>query len=137
LVIPLAGVAWLEEFEGTKVQRTGSQLVVQYHDEILALLRLSGVLPEWLREPCRSEKCDAGPRGDRIHGVVCTARGRSIGLVVDRILDIVNVRSEGSRIRSREGLLGSVAIQGRVSKLDVAGIIRAIDPSFFDESAAA
>jgi two-component system chemotaxis sensor kinase CheA len=137
LAIPLPVVARLEEFECTQVQRSGSQLVVQYHDGILPLLHLSGVLPEWLREPQRSEECDADPRSGRIHVVVCTARGRSIGLVVDRILDIVNVSLEGSRVKSREGMLGSVVIQGRVNKLDVAGIIRAIDPGFSDESAAA
>ena len=53
--------------------------------------------------------------------------GRTIGIVVDRILDIVEDKLEVRRGVARHGLLGSAVIQQKVTDLlDVRGIVRTV-----------
>ena len=70
--------------------------------------------------------------------VVYSEQGRSVGLVVERILDIVE-ETLGEKLRGgRPGILGSAVIAGKVTDLlDVHGVIRATDPHFFDITNAA
>jgi two-component system chemotaxis sensor kinase CheA len=66
--------------------------------------------------------------------IVHTLNRRSVGLVVDRILDIVEADLSVQRPPGRKGVLGSIVVQGKVTEiLDVDGIIRAQDPTFFAE----
>ena len=65
--------------------------------------------------------------------VVYSEAGRSVGLVVSRINDIVHEALTVTRNSSRDGILGSAVIQDKVTDLlDVIGIIRAADPTFYD-----
>jgi two-component system chemotaxis sensor kinase CheA len=58
-----------------------------------------------------------------------------VGLVVGKINDIVHQSVTVNRQAGRDGILGSAVIQDRVTDLlDVAGIIRAADPSFYAET---
>jgi two-component system chemotaxis sensor kinase CheA len=67
--------------------------------------------------------------------VVYAEQGRSVGLVVGRINDIVQQTLTVNRAASRDGILGSTVIQDHVTDLlDVAGIIRAADPGFYAET---
>jgi two-component system chemotaxis sensor kinase CheA len=129
LAIPLSVVARLEEFGRDSVEQAGSHEVVQYRDQIMRLVRLGDVLAV---DPV-PESAD-GP----LQVVVYTAHGRSVGLVVDRILDIVEeALTVQQRERASGGLLGSAVIQGRVTDLiDVRGIIEGMDPGFFEATAA-
>jgi two-component system, chemotaxis family, sensor kinase CheA len=113
VAIPLEEVTRLEEFPATSIEHVGSQELMQYRDEILPLVRLSGVLGA------------AGTQADDgvVAVVVCSTRGRSVGLVVDAIVDIV----EGV------GLLGTAVVQDRITELlDVERAIREVDPRFYD-----
>ncbi len=128
MAIPLSMVARLEEIPPEKVERAAGREVVQYRGAILPLLGLSR---ELLREP-RQET------GDPLLVIVYSVQGRSIGFVVEQILDIVEevitVRSQAAR----EGVLGSAVVQGRVTDLlDVHGVIRRFDSAFFDRKDAA
>jgi two-component system, chemotaxis family, sensor kinase CheA len=130
MAIPLSVVARLEEFPRSAVEKAGSHEVVQYRDQIMRLVRLGAVLGV---EPAENVGDTA------LQVVVYTEQGRSMGLVVDSILDIVE---EALMVQQREsartGLLGSAVIQGRVTDLiDVRGIIERADPTFFDAAAAA
>jgi two-component system chemotaxis sensor kinase CheA len=70
--------------------------------------------------------------------VVYTDQGRSVGLVVDRILDIAHEVVKIQKHAGRHGTLGSMVVQGRVTEmLDVKGIIQTADPNFFNEVVAA
>ena len=70
--------------------------------------------------------------------MVYTDQGRSVGLVVDRILDISNERVTARTKSSRRGTLGSVVVQGRVTELlDVKRLIEEVDADFFAEPVAA
>ena len=129
MAIPLSMVARLEEVDPQKVERAAGRDVVQYRSAILPLIALGAQLLGEGREK----------HGQPLQVIVYSEQGRSIGFVVEQILDIVEevvtVRSQAAR----DGVLGSAVVQGRVTDLlDVHGVIRRSDASFFDrkESAA-
>ncbi|MFB9376968.1 chemotaxis protein CheA [Kineococcus gynurae] len=129
VAIPLDVVTRLEEFRVENIERVGRREVVRYRGEILPLVRLSDHLGgAW----------GAGEGGPQtLPGVVYSARGRSVAIVVDEIVDIVS----GYGIRSDiddAGLVGSAVIRDRVTELlDVRSAILAADPNFFSERAQA
>ena len=128
LAIPLAIVARLEEFSDTEVEQAGAQEVVQYRGEIMPLIRLSNMLPSSGMGYGMEEE-----ENDKIQVVVYSHENRSVGLVVDKIIDIVEDSLEVQRESHHTGVLCSVVIQDRVTDLvDIEGVVRAFDPSFFD-----
>jgi two-component system chemotaxis sensor kinase CheA len=123
MAIPLATVTRLEEFPASWIEHVGSRELVQYRDEILPLVRLTGLLG------------DAGRRADDdvLTVVVCFTRGRSVGLVVDAIVDIVEGGPSSRDNPNGVGLLGTAVVQDRITKLlDVEQTVREIDPHFYD-----
>jgi len=130
LAMPLEMVARLEEFELERIEQAGTQQVVQYRGELLPLIQVSSVLGGYApraREP-----------HEKLQVVVYTKNGRSVGLLVDDILDIVHENITVQRESDRMGLLGSAVIQGKVTDLvDAEGVIRAVDPSFFAQTESA
>jgi two-component system chemotaxis sensor kinase CheA len=128
IAIPLSLVARLEEFPRKALERSQNQAVVQYRGEILPLIRISDVL----QYAASSAETD-----DLLRVVVYSEGGRSVGLVVDRIIDIVEDSIVVQRKTGRPGIIGSAVIQEQVTDLiDVHGIIRAADPSFFERAIA-
>jgi two-component system chemotaxis sensor kinase CheA len=106
VAIPLGQVTPLEELPADSIERVGGRELVQYRGEILPLLRLGG------------------PADGRVVAVVvCATRGRSVGLVVDAIVDIV----EGT------GVAGTEVVHGRITELlDVERAVLQVDPRFYD-----
>jgi chemotaxis protein histidine kinase CheA len=134
MAMPLSMVARLEEFDRSSIERSEGQPVVQYRGQILPLIYLSSALPERRHEPRDSMTSGTAEDSDKIQVVVYTDQGRSVGLVVDRILDIAHGNIAGHKRLGRQGTLGSVVVQGRVTELlDVKGIIQSADASFFTE----
>jgi two-component system chemotaxis sensor kinase CheA len=123
LAIALSSVARLEEFARTVVERSGGQEVVQYRGQILPLIRVSDFL-------AGSEV--ALTVADPMQVVVYSEQGRSVGLVVGHISDIVEETLTVRRGVKRAGIAGSAVIQNQVTDLlDVPGIIRIADPEFY------
>ena len=120
VAIPLSMVARLEEFPVRSVERTGNQEVVQYRGHIMPLFTLSRLLNYAASEsPADRESLQV---------VVCFDRSSSVGLVVDRIVDIVEETLEVKREHRREGVQGAAVIQGRVTDLlDIPVLLRATD----------
>ena len=54
---------------------------------------------------------------DPLQVLVCNDEGRTLGIVVDRILDIVEDRAEVKSPATREGILCAVVINDRVTEL--------------------
>jgi two-component system chemotaxis sensor kinase CheA len=137
MALPLSLVARLEEFNRSSLERAEGRDVVQYRGQILPLIHLSCALPE---RGEKSRSCDPSEpevESEKIQVVVYSDQGRSVGLVVDRILDIAQERIKTQKRTGREGTLGSMVVQGRVTELlDVKGIIQSADASFFAEPAA-
>jgi two-component system, chemotaxis family, sensor kinase CheA len=121
VAIPLDTVTRLEEFDLDRIERVGSREVVQYREQILPLVRLSyllGAAPE--------------ETGNTVSVVVYTERDRSVALVVDKIVDIVETAAGDHGTVDDDGLIGSAVIEQRVTELlDVRRAILAADPNFY------
>ncbi len=107
LAVPLSMVSRLEEFDTSKVERSGNSRVIQYRGEIMPLVRVSDAL--------QLSSNEAGE--DTIRVVVHSDRGRSVGLVVDEILDIVDQHVSVVHKADNPRLLGSAVIQQHVTDL--------------------
>jgi len=110
LALPLDQVSRLEEFARENVERAGSTEVVQYRGEILPLISLDEVLG-----PCLHGGSDDGEGPLQV--VVFTQGGRSVGLVVGRILDIVQDSIVVKPTGKRHGVSGTAVIHGKVTQL--------------------
>ena len=116
MAVPLDSVGRLEEFHVSTVERTGASAVVQYRGEILPLLFLSELLQERRKHFRHSSKV-LSEAGDRLQGIVYVHEGNRIGLVIDKILDIVDEVVQVKSAASRFGVLYTAVIQGRVTEL--------------------
>jgi two-component system chemotaxis sensor kinase CheA len=126
IAIPLSQVARLEEIPATNLEWADGREVVQYRGQILPLIRLAHVF----------HSAEASQANRPLQVVVYTDQHRSVGLVVDHIVDIIETPLVVQRTSHRAGLLGSAIIQGRVTNvLDVHGVIESVDPDFFAETA--
>jgi two-component system chemotaxis sensor kinase CheA len=138
LAMPLSLVARLEEFAPTAIEKAGGRHVVQYRGQILPLIHLSSALTERRQETRNSGPSEPGAEDEKIQVVVYTDQGQSVGLVVDRILDIAHEAVKIQKHSGRHGTLGTMVVQGRVTELlDLKGIIQTADPNFFNEVVAA
>ena len=118
--IPLSLVARLEEFPQTAIERAGAQEVTQYRGMSLPLLRLSAIfgLPP-------------AAAAESLPVVVYSESGRSIGLVVDRVVDIVDEKFALENPAHQPGILGVSVVQHRVTQvLDLARVVRDAVPGF-------
>jgi len=123
MAVPLSTLARLEEFPANQVEMSGSQWVAQYRGQILPLIRLSVVLEE-RRNKLRGlhvlPAVDSGP----LQVLVLNHEGRSFGLVVERIVDIVEDRADVRSAATRSAVLYSVVIGDRVTEmLDIPAIL--------------
>lgn len=131
MAIPLSLVARLEEFPRERLERAGAHDVIQYRGEILRLIDLRAMLG---RSPIGEDEAS----GDLLQVVVSSENGRSVGLIVHRILDIVEESVAMKHRTSLQGILGAAIIQGKVTDLlDVHAAIRQADPDFFNQHDAA
>ncbi len=110
LALPLDQVSRLEEFARGSVEQAGDNQVVQYRGEILPLISLDAVLG-----PCPTGAEDDGESPLQV--VVFSQGGRSVGLVVGRILDIVQDSIVVKPTGKRHGVSGTAVIDGRVTQL--------------------
>jgi two-component system, chemotaxis family, sensor kinase CheA len=118
VAVPLSLVARLEEFPLSAIEHAGGDRVVQYRNQILPLVPLRALL-----EPGAPEE---GEPADPVQVVVFNDGDRSVGMVVDEILDVteeaVTVRQESGH----RGLLGSAVVGKQVTDfLDIHEVIRA------------
>jgi two-component system, chemotaxis family, sensor kinase CheA len=116
MAIPLSIVSRLEEFPRSIVERAGAGEVVQYRGDIMPLIRLSSLLgvPD-------------SPAHDPMQVVVYSDGSRSVGLVVDNILDIVEERLAVRTCGVGGAVYGSAVIQERVTDLlDIEAMLRSL-----------
>ncbi len=105
--LPLQAVSRLEEFDIAQIELSGSTEVVQYREGILPLLRLAPAIG--LVEPV----CER----TQLSVVVYEDGGARIGIVIDRVLDVVEAAVVRSDVGRRPGVLGSAVIEDRVTDL--------------------
>jgi chemotaxis protein histidine kinase CheA len=123
MAVPLESVSRLEELEPNSPEWIGGREVVQYRGKIMPLVRLNEALPEGrLAESHREAKLQV---------VVYSQGGGNVGLIVEKILDVVDAEGKVQHRAVRSGTRGSMVIQGRVTELlDVQQILSGVDSNF-------
>ena len=101
--VPLALVARLEEFDRKSIEFSNGQPVVQYRGKLMPLIPVEN------GKPVEGE--------GRTPVVVFSDQERSMGLVVDEIVDIVEDRLDIELSASRPGMLGSAVIAGNATDI--------------------
>jgi two-component system chemotaxis sensor kinase CheA len=131
MAIRLSQVARLEELPRDQVEQAGEQEVIQYRGQIMPLVRVSDILPE-RRSPERvARDMSRGapvPEDGPLQVVVHQVGDRNVGIVVDRIVDVIEDSLDVRRPSTRQGVLFSVVIGSRVAELlDVESIVKHAD----------
>jgi two-component system chemotaxis sensor kinase CheA len=127
LAVPLSLVARLEEFPRNSIERAGGCQVVQYRNRILPLVPLRAVLESG------APGQDQTP--DPVQVVVFNDGDRSVGVVVDQILDVAEEAVTVRQKSGRKGLLGSAVVGKRVTDfLDLNQVIHAATETWFQST---
>ncbi|KZD21135.1 hybrid sensor histidine kinase/response regulator [Tardiphaga robiniae] len=100
--VPLGLVTRLEEVTVDKVELSNGRYMVQYRDQLMPLVQMEGVTVR-----------TSGTQPI----LVFADDGRSMGLVVDEIVDIVEERLHIEVASGREGILGSAVIKGLATEV--------------------
>ncbi|MGM4926930.1 hybrid sensor histidine kinase/response regulator [Tardiphaga sp. 804_B3_N1_9] len=100
--VPLGLVTRLEEVGVDKVELSNGRYMVQYRDQLMPLVQMEGVTVR-----------TSGTQPI----LVFADDGRSMGLVVDEIVDIVEERLHIEVASGREGILGSAVIKGLATEV--------------------
>ena len=125
MAVPLSMLARLENIPGAHVERSGNQWVTQYRGQILPLIRISHALEE-RRNMERAADILTLPTSVNLQVLVLENQGKSFGLVVNEILDIVESGSGPQSPPTRPGVLYSSVIAEHVTELlDVPAILSA------------
>jgi two-component system chemotaxis sensor kinase CheA len=100
--VPLGLVTRLEEIAADKIELSNGRYMVQYREQLMPLVQMHGV---------NVQTSGSQPI------LVFADDGRSMGLVVDEIIDIVEERLNIEVAGSGEGILGSAVIKGQATEV--------------------
>ena len=100
--VPLGLVTRLEEIATDKIELSNGRYMVQYREQLMPLVQMAGV---------NVQTSGAQPI------LVFADDGRSMGLVVDEIIDIVEEKLHIEVAGSQEGILGSAVIKGQATEV--------------------
>jgi two-component system chemotaxis sensor kinase CheA len=100
--VPLALITRLEEIAIDKIEKSNGRYMVQYREQLMPLVQMDGV-------------AIAAEGAQPI--LVFSDDGRSMGLVVDEIIDIVEERLNIEVGSSHDGILGSAVIKGQATEV--------------------
>lgn len=130
MAVDFSVVDRLEFIPVSKIERVAELPVVQYRDEILQLVWVDQTLPE---RRVKVRKITDDPDLDALQVVVCTVDGLRVGLIVHRILDVIDQSMKVTRPASREGIETCVVVEERVTEvIDLRALILLSDPGFFE-----
>jgi two-component system, chemotaxis family, sensor kinase CheA len=119
----------LEEIPITAIERLGEQYVVQYCGRILSLIDLHLIFTGKIREITKLQSdCVALPAAARetLSVVVVTLNENyTVGLIVDKILDVVEETLTVKASASRSGVQCYATVQGQITEiLDLEAIVK-------------
>jgi two-component system chemotaxis sensor kinase CheA len=103
MAVPLSLVARLEEVEVSTIELSNGLPVVQYRGQLMPLIPVDS--SQKLRESGRQPV------------IVFSDRHRSMGLIVDEIVDIIDDKLQVELTATRPGLLGSAVIGGHATEI--------------------
>ncbi|MES2752703.1 MAG: hybrid sensor histidine kinase/response regulator [Pseudomonadota bacterium] len=100
--VPLALVTRLEEIAVEKIEHSNGRRMVQYREQLMPLVQIEGL----------------SMRESGVQPILVFADdGRSMGLVVDEIIDIVEEHLSIEVVSTRDGILGSAVIKGQATEV--------------------
>ena len=115
----LSSVHRLENFRIQQLEHSGGKTVIQYRGGLMQLYNLASLIGQPSQQS--GEECSV---------VVYSHEGRSIGLMVDRIVDIVHQDYELDLNAKRPGIRGTAVLAGRVTEVvDLSQIVGLQDSS--------
>jgi two-component system chemotaxis sensor kinase CheA len=118
--VPLALVTRLEEIEVAKIENANGRPVVQYRGKLMPLVPASDTVS--LKTAGRQSV------------VVFSNERHSMGLVVDKIEDIVDDVLKIELTAASPGVIGSAVVRGRTTRiLDVGHYLKLANESWFDD----
>jgi two-component system, chemotaxis family, sensor kinase CheA len=100
--VPLGLVTRLEEIATDKIELSNGRYMVQYREQLMPLVQMNGVTVQ-----------TSGSQPI----LVFADDGRSMGLVVDEIIDIVEERLHIEVAGQADGILGSAVIKGQATEV--------------------
>ena len=110
--VPLELVSRLEEIPADKIELSGGHPVVQYRGDLMRLDLLPGM---------------EMPKGRKSEVIVFTYDGKTVGLVVDAIVDIQRAPLSMTLAADEEQYLGSIVINGKTTDIvDVGFLLKGI-----------
>ncbi len=105
--VPLEMVSRLEEFAASEIEVSAGRQVIQYGGSIMPLISLAHALG-----------MHSTPSADgRVQTIVYTSEGRSVGLLIDSVEEIVRSGVELQPSGRRSGVLGSAVIGKQITEL--------------------
>jgi two-component system, chemotaxis family, sensor kinase CheA len=112
----------LETIEVERIERVGEQYLVQYRDRIVSLIDLQTFFTKTPRSLAEFEEVIPIV-------VVMLEDGRSVGLIVERLLDIVEESLTVTGVAGRPGVRCYATIQGQITEiLDLDAIVALANP---------
>ena len=132
--VPLGEVDRLETFARAAIEWVAGRPLIQYRGTLLPLVDVSGMLSG---RPWRQERTGEGLSyvSPTMNVVIHESESRRVGLVFDRVLDIVEERFETLGEAGRFGVRYTAAVQGKATEvLDLASIARRSEPSWNRET---
>ena len=105
--MPLEMVSRLEEFSGDQIEVAAGRQVIQYGGSIMPLISLSSALGIG----------HTTPLDGRVQTIVYARNGRSVGLLIDGVEEIVRGNIEVQPAGRRSGVLGSAVIGKQITEL--------------------
>jgi len=101
--VPLSLVTRLEEIDCRRIEISDGRHLVQYRDQLMPLLRIDN---------------ETGLKSEGAQPIlVFSDHGRSMGLVVDEIVDIVEDRLDIEVTSNRPGVLGFAVVKGSTTEI--------------------
>lgn len=117
LAVPLSLIARLEQINTSKIEHAGGRMLIQYRNQLMPLLPLSD---------------DVNMSENEKAVLVFADRERSLGIVVDEIIDIVETTLDLQLNSNRPGFVGSTVIAGKATDIvDVAYYLHQMDQNWF------
>ncbi|MDZ8083340.1 MAG: chemotaxis protein CheW [Nostoc sp. DcaGUA01] len=123
--IPLANALRIEEILASAIEKVGNQDVLQSYGQILPIIDLHQIFLHSDRHLCEHQTL-----AETLQIVIVSGNSEvSVGLVVDRILDIVEEPLIIKGVPSRPGVLLCAVIQGQITEiLDIETVIHIANP---------
>lgn len=121
VAMPLGAVTRLERLSVSVIEQVAGSAVMQYRGRITPVVDLARLLG------------DGGTDREELAVVVCTRGERTVALVANEVVDIVECAVADFSDVSGYGLLGSTVIKERVTELlDLRAAVTSADASFYD-----